>query len=213
MTNLLPLIGSAMPAVSVALFSWALPQYPPLIAAWLLDAQGMESAAQPSMPYLTRLYEVRYTLTASFFVLALCLAFLDPLWASASLRIRPMLMAIGFTAAGCLHWLAMAPLSGLGHFFPLLGAVAGTGLLTLALTQAAAYLADSREPLLSAPAQWLASSRTGGSCWAPPWLFTPCCYGLSFTKPSGSPPFTSGSWCCPSPCGPYSECGETYRPS
>ena len=162
MTNIPPLIGSVMPAASASLVVWALLQFSPLITAPLLDGNATATAGQSVLFYFAGLYEVRYTLTAFFFVLVLCIALPEPLWDPARVRVRPMLVAIGFTAAGCLLWLSMAPLSGLGHIFPLLGAIVGSGLLTLALTQVAAYLSDSPEPLLSAPAQWMASSRPRG---------------------------------------------------
>ncbi len=162
LTNIPPLIGSAMPAVSASLIIWALLQFSPLITAPLLDGSATASAGESALLYFAGLNEVRHTMTAFVFVLVLCLALPEPLWAPASLRVRPMLVALGFTAAGCLLWLSMAPLSGLGHVFPLVGTVIGLGLLTLALSQASAYLVDSREPLFSAPARWLTSSRSRG---------------------------------------------------
>ncbi len=162
LTNIPPLVGSAMPAVSASLIIWALLQSSPLITAPLLDGSVTAPAGESALLYFAGLNEVRHTMTAFVFVLVLCLALPEPLWAPASLRVRPMLVAVGLTAAGCLLWLSMAPLSGLGHIFPLVGTVVGLGLLTLALSQASAYLVDSREPLLSAPARWLTISRPRG---------------------------------------------------
>ena len=162
MTNIPPLIGSVMPAVSVSLVMWALLKFSPLITAPLLDGSATASLGESALSYFAGLYEVRYTLTAFIFILVVCLALPDPLWTPARVRVRPMLVAVGFTAASCLLWLSLAPLSELGHIFPLIGAVIGSGLLTLALTQAAAYLYDSTEPMLSGPARWLASSRSRG---------------------------------------------------
>ena len=161
-TNVPPLVGALMPALSAALLLWALLQFSPLISAPLLDNRATEKLGESVLPYFSGLFEVRYTLTAFFFAVVLSLFLPAPLWSPARLRIRPLLTATGFAAAACLLWLSMAPLSGLGHIFPLVGAVAGVGLLTLALTQAAAYLSDFPEPMLSNTGRWLADSRPRG---------------------------------------------------
>ena len=161
-TNIPPLVGALMPALSTALVVWALLQFSPLISAPLLDNNATESLGETSLPYFATLFDVRLTLSAFAFVLALSLFLPDPLWSPARLRIRPLLTATGFTASACLLWLSLAPLSGQGHFFPLIGAVAGAGLLTLALTQAAAYLTDLPDPLVANTGRWLAESRSRG---------------------------------------------------
>lgn len=161
-TNIPPLVGALMPAVSTALVVWALLQFSPLISAPLLDNNATESLGETSLPYFATLFDVRLTLSAFAFVLVLSLLLPNPLWSPAKLRIRPLLTATGFTASACLLWLSVAPLSGQGHFFPLIGAVAGAGLLTLALTQAAAYLTDFSDPLIANTGRWLAESRPRG---------------------------------------------------
>ena len=161
-TNIPPLIGALMPALSSALVVWALLQFSPLISAPLLDNNATESLSETSLPYFATLFDARLTLSAFAFFLALSLFLPDPLWSPARLRVRPLLTATGFTASACLLWLSLAPLSGQGHFFPLIGAVAGAGLLTLALTQAAVYLADVSDPLIANTGRWLAESRSRG---------------------------------------------------
>ena len=161
-TNIPPLVGALMPALTTALLVWALLQFSPLISAPLLDNSVTESVGESSLPYFATLLDVKVTLSAFAFVLVLSLFLPDPLWSPARLRIRPLLTATGFTAAACLLWLSMAPLSGLGHVFLLIGAVAGAGLLSLALTQAAAYLTDFPDPVLTNTGRWLAESRPRG---------------------------------------------------
>ena len=161
-TNIPPLVGAFMPALSTALVVWALLQFSPLISAPLLDNNATENLGEISLPYFATLFDARLTLSAFAFVLLLSLFLPDPLWTPARLRIRPLLTATGFTASACLLWLSLAPLSGQGHFFPLIGAVAGAGLLTLALTQAAAYLTDFSDPVIANTGRWLAESRSRG---------------------------------------------------
>ena len=161
-TNIPPLVGALMPAVCTALVVWALLQFSPLISAPLLDNDATEGLGKTSLPYFATLFDVRLTLSAFAFVLTLSLLLPDPLWSPARLRIRPLLAATGFMASACLLWLSLAPLSEQGHFFPFLGAVAGAGLLTLALTQAAAYLTDLSDPLIANTGRWLAESRPRG---------------------------------------------------
>ena len=162
LTNIPPLIGASMPAISVSLVVWALLQSSPLISAPLLDNSATSSAGTTSLPYFAGLFEVRYALTAFVFVVVFTWSLPDSLWTPAGLRVRPIVAAVGFTAAGCLLWLAMAPLSGVGHVFPLSGAIVGAGLLTLGLSQLAGYYVDSPEPLYSGPAQWFTSSKVRG---------------------------------------------------
>ena len=161
-TNIPPLVGSVMPALSTALVVWALLQFSPLISAPLLDNNATKSLGESSLPYFATLFDARLTLSAFAFVLVLSLFLPDPLWTPARLRIRPLLTATGFTTSACLLWLSLAPLSEQGHFFPLVGSVAGAGLVTLALTQAAAYLTDLPDPMIANTGRWLAESRSRG---------------------------------------------------
>ena len=162
LTNIPPLIGALMPAISASLVVWALLQSLPLISAPLLDNSGTSGFGETSLPYFAGLFEVRFALIAFVFLTLVTWALPDPLWTPAQLRVRPLLAALGFTAAGCFLWLAMAPLSGVGHVFPLLGAIVGAGLLTMGLAQMAGYYVDSPEPLYSEPARWFTSSKVRG---------------------------------------------------
>ena len=162
LTNIPPLIGALMPAISASLVVWALTQSFPLISAPLLDSSGTAGFGERSLPYFAGLFEVRFALTSFVFLTVFTWALPDPLWTPATLQVRPLVAALGFTAAGCFLWLAMAPLSGVGHVFPLLGAIIGAGLLTLGLSQLAAYYVNSPEPLYSGPARWFTSSKVRG---------------------------------------------------
>ncbi len=162
MINVPPLIGCLMPAITASLLVWSLLQSFPLISASLLDNGLTASFGKASLSYFAGLFEVRYALTSFVFVVVLSMFLPDPLWTPARLRVRPMVTAVGFIASACLLWLSVAPLSSLGHVFPLMGAIIGAGLLTLGLSQLTAYLADSREPLFSGPSRWLTSAKARG---------------------------------------------------
>ena len=162
LTNIPPLIGALMPAIIASLVVWALTQSFPLISAPLLDGSGTAGFGEKSLPYFAGLFDVRFALTAFVFLTVFTWALPDPLWTPATLQVRPLVAALGFTAAGCSLWLAMAPLSGVGHVFPLLGAIIGAGLLTLGLFQLAAYYVNSPEPLYSGTARWFTSSKVRG---------------------------------------------------
>lgn len=162
LTNIPPLIGAFMPALSASLVAWAFLQSLPLISAPLMDFDTTEAFGKNSLPYFAGLFDARHALTAFAFSAVLFLALPDPLWTPARLRVRPMLAAVGFVATGCLGWLSLAPLSGAGHVFPLTGAIIGTGFITLGLCQLAGYLDGHSDPLYSDSARWLTNSKTRG---------------------------------------------------
>ena len=162
LTNIPPLVGAFMPALSVSLVAWAVLQSLPLISAPLMDFERTEAFGHNSLPYFAGLFDARIALTGFVFAAMLFFSLPDPLWTPARLRVRPMLAAIGFSASGCLLWLSLAPLSGAGHAFTLLGAIGGAGFITLGLCQLTAYLDGSRDPLISGAASWLTSSKARG---------------------------------------------------
>ena len=141
---------------------WAGLNYLPVISALLLDHRLTHELGQDYMPLLGSLFDVRYTAAGCCFALALTAGLPDPPWTLGRWHVRPLLAATGFAASGCLAWMTGAGLSSLGHAYPLTGAIAGIGLITLALAQLAGYAIASPNPVLADAARWLSESRLRG---------------------------------------------------
>ena len=158
LNNALPLASALAAAGVTALVVWEVLGALPSITAPLLDSRVTSEFGEMYFPVLAHLFEARTMLTAFVFALVLTLGLPNPLWSPARWRLRPMLACLGFAAAGCLGWIASVQLSGLGHGYTLVGAIVGIGLLTLGLSQLAAYLIDFEDTAVSGPAGWLRKS-------------------------------------------------------
>ena len=158
LNNALPLLSALVAAGVTAMVVWEILGALPSITAPLLDNRATSEFGDVYFPILANLYETRTMLTAFVFAFVLTLGLPNPLWAPARWRLRPMLACAGFAAAGCLGWIASVQLSGLGHGYTLVGAIVGTGLLVLGLSQLAAYLIDFEDPAVSGTAGWLRNS-------------------------------------------------------
>ena len=158
-TNIPPLVSAFVRALGLSLVAWAVLDSLPLLSAPLLDRAATASLGENTLPYFAELFGVRFMLPGFLFVSILILSFPDPLWSPSRWRARPLVMAAGLAASGCLIWISGATLSQLGHGFPLVGAVAGVGLLSLALSELAAYGVDYYNPVVAGPARWMQGSR------------------------------------------------------
>ena len=158
LNNALPLVSALVAAGVSALVVGEVLGALPSITAPLLDSRVTSEFGDVYFPVLANLYEARTMLTAFIFALVLTLSLPNPLWSPARWRLRPMLACLGFAAAGCLGWIASVQLSGLGHGYTLVGAIMGTGLLALGLSQLAAYLMDFEDTAVSGAAGWLRNS-------------------------------------------------------
>ena len=162
MTNIPPLAESLARSASLSVVVWAGLDSLPLVSGPLLDHSRTLNFGEKSLPYFANIYEARGILTAFFFVTTLTLSLPDPLWSPARWQVRPLLAAVGFTASGCLLWVAGAHLSVVGHVFLLAAAVGGAGLLSLGLSQLAAYWTDSTDSLVAGVSRWFLSSKLRG---------------------------------------------------
>ena len=161
-TNVLPLTGSLAAAVVPALVAWAGLNYLPDAGAVLLDHRLTHSLGKAAMPYLGGFYDARYVAAGACFALRLTAGLPNPLWTPAQIHLRPMIISAGAWASGCLAWMAGTGLAYLGHAFPLFGATVGLGLLSVALTQLAAYATSSPDSVVSDTAGWLSRSKARG---------------------------------------------------
>ena len=160
--NALPLAGLLAGAASLAMAVWVGLNYLPVISALPLDYRLTHEFGRDSMPHFGSLFDVRYAASGASFALVLTVGLPDPLWTPARWHVRPLLAAAGFAASGCLAWITGAGLSSLGHGYPLAGAIAGIGLVALALAQLAGYAVASADPVLADAARWLSGSRLRG---------------------------------------------------
>ena len=158
-TNIPPLVSAFVRALGISLVAWAVMDSLPLLSAPLLDRAATASLGESTLPYFAELFEVRFIFSGFLFVAILILSLPDPLWSPSRWHARPLVMAVGLAASGCLIWISGATLSQLGHGFPLAGTVAGVGLLSLALSELAAYGVDSNNPVLAGAARGMQGSR------------------------------------------------------
>ena len=158
-TNIPPLVSALVRALGISLVAWAVLDSLPLLSAPLLDRATTASLGETALPYFAELFEVRFVFPGFLFVAILILSLPNPLWSPSRWHARPLVMATGLAASGCLIWITGAMLSQLGHGFPLAGAVAGVGLLSLGLSELAAYGVDSNSPVLAGASRWMRISR------------------------------------------------------
>ena len=158
-TNALPLAGCLAAAAAPALVTWAGLNFLPAVGAILLDHRLSHGIGQAAMPYFGGLYDVRYMAAGLCSALWLTAGLPNPLWSPAGIHLRPTIVAAGFWSSGCLAWIAGTSLASLGHAFPLLGAIMGLGLLSVALAQLAAYADSSSDSVVADTAGWLSRSK------------------------------------------------------
>ncbi len=158
-TNALPLAGSLAGAAAPALVAWAGLNFLPAVGAILLDHRLSHDIGQAAMPFFGGFYDVRYMAAGLCSALWLTAGLPNPLWSPAQLHLRPTIVAAGSWASGCLAWVAGTSLAPLGHAFPLLGAIMGLGLFSVALAQLAAYAASSSDSVVADTAGWLSRSK------------------------------------------------------
>ena len=174
LVNILPLVVSFAVAVSISLVVWAVMGALPSIIALILDNDWTTRFGETFLPVFASLFEARVVLTGFTFTFAFTVGLPNPLWSPARWRVRPALTCVGFSAAGCLSWIAGVETSELGHAYTLAGATVGMGLVALGLSQLAAYVVDSSGSALSGAAGWLR-----GSSQRPFWIgATIACYAM-----------------------------------
>ena len=157
--NIPPLVSAFVRALGISLVAWAVMGWLPLLSAPLLDRAATAALGETTLPYFAEFFEVRFAFSGFLFVAVLILSLPNPLWSTSRRHTRPLVMAAGLAASGCLIWISGAMLSQLGHGFPLAGAVVGVGLLSLGLSELAAYGVDSNNPAIAGAARSMQGAR------------------------------------------------------
>ena len=155
----LRLASAGTTALAAGLAVWVFLNHIPVINAALLDHESTRDVGRTAAAYLSVLFDARSTLAA--LGIALTFAWSLP-WArndGTFFRMRPMLNAVSYGAAGFLAWVAGATLSSMGHGFLLAGAALASGMLSLALIQVLEYAPNSQNAVLGPIPRWLTASR------------------------------------------------------
>ena len=150
-------ITSIVPAIVV----WVTLNNLPGVGQWLLDYSPSPNVSGAYLPFINGLFGVRYAVAALCLAIGIALTLPDALRTS-SFRYQFLLAAIGYSVAACLAWLAGSGLSTLGHGYPLAGAIAASGLFTLALAQLARYCVTASNYVLAETCRWVSESKIRG---------------------------------------------------
>ena len=151
------IIASVVPAIVV----WVTLNNLPVVGQWLLDYSPSPNVSGTYLPFIDGLFDVRNAVTGLCLAIGLALTLADTLRMS-SFRYQPLLAATGYSVAACLAWLAGSGLSTLGHGYLLAGAIAASGLFSLALAQLAPYGATSSNYTLAETCRWISESKIRG---------------------------------------------------
>ncbi len=106
LVNILPLVVSFAVAVSISLVAWAVMGALPSIIALILDNDWTTRFGEAFLPVFASLFEARVVFTGFTFAFAFTVGLPNPLWSPARWHVRPALACLGFSAAGCLSWMA-----------------------------------------------------------------------------------------------------------
>ena len=149
--------ASAIPAVLL----WVTLDNLPEIGDLLWYRAFSRELTETFSPLYSGLFEARNS--AALLVLVTGLAVALPRELGSTLeRYQAMLSAALFSAGAYIAWDIGTSLSHLHHFYTLGGAIAASGLLSLALAQLAGYATTSSSPTLAALGRWLSESRVRG---------------------------------------------------
>ena len=134
----------------------------PVANAVLLDRPGTRELGEALLPFLGGFHEARNSIAWLSFTATAMLLLPRVLGGHTFLRYQPMLSAVSYFALGCLTWLTASGLSTFGHGFTFGGAIAATGMFSLALTRLARYATDSSNLAVADIAGWLSASQVRG---------------------------------------------------
>ena len=154
-------VAAVVKPVVTAMVLWLFLNHFPVANARLLDYESTRNFGQTYLPYFANLFDGRFAIAG--LVLAAGMAITLPrVMQVYGVRYRPWLSAIGYGAVGCLGWITGSSLSTLGHGYPLVGAIAGAGLFSLAVVQLAAYFTNASNPVVADVSKWLYESKGRG---------------------------------------------------
>ena len=131
----LPVAATAIASVVPAMIVWATFAHLPMIGTRLLEYSLTRDFAETNLPYFANLFDLRYLAAGLSLAIGTALT-LPQAMGIPFLRYQPLLGAIGHSVAACLAWIVGSNLSGLGHGYALVGAIAAAGLFSLALDPA-----------------------------------------------------------------------------
>ena len=151
------IIASVVPAIVV----WVTLNNLPGVGQWLLDYSPSPNVSGTYLPFINGLFGVRDAVTGLCLAIGLALTLPDAFRMS-SFRYQPLLAATGYSVAAYLAWLAGSGLSTLGHGYPLVGAIAASGLFSLALAQLARYGVTAPNYVLAETCRWIWDSKIRG---------------------------------------------------
>lgn len=149
-------------AVIPSMVIWVGLNHLPLINALLIDHSGTRDFGETHLPHFAAVYDLRYPVAALLFAIGLSLTLPNVLKASEGISHKPMTAALGYSVVACLVWICGSSLSILGHGFALFGAIAASGIFTLALSELARYAVSSPSAALGDVGAWLSQSKVRG---------------------------------------------------
>ena len=152
-------LGALAAAAAVALVAGAALVHLPAASVVLLERPQTRDLWEGLLPLVAGLYEARYPIAWLSFGVAATFFLARGMGGPIATRYRALLSAVSHAVVGCLVWLIASDLSGFGHGFPLVGAIAAAGMYSLALGRLASYAAPSPNPTVADIAGWLAASR------------------------------------------------------
>jgi hypothetical protein len=152
-------LGALAAAAAVALVAGAALVHLPAASVVFLERPQTRDLWEGLLPLVAGLYEARYPIAWLSFGVAAMFFLGRGMGGPIATRYRALLSAVSYAVAGCLVWLIASDLSGFGHGFPLVGAIAAAGMCSLALGRLASYAAPSPNPTVADMAGWLMASR------------------------------------------------------
>ena len=156
-------VGSSVATAAVpSMVMWVVLNHFPPINALLIDHSLTRDFGETHLPHFGAVYDLRYAVAVLFFATGLSLTLPNVLKTADGVSHRPLTAALGYSVVACLAWLCGSSLSPLGHGYALFGAVAASGIFTLALCELARYALDSPNYALAYMGDWLSRSKVRG---------------------------------------------------
>ena len=156
-----PVVDAAVVSVVPAMAVWVTLSNLPAGGARLLDYSLTEEFGATYLAHFSNLFDVRYAAAGLCLTIGLALALPNAMGTLVD-RYQPLMAAIGYSVAGCLAWIVGASLSQSSPWYTLSGAIAASGMFSLAVTQLAGYMTRSSNLILAESGRWLSESRVRG---------------------------------------------------
>ena len=158
MEPMMAVVIAAVPSMVI----WVALNHLPLANALLIDHSLTRDFGETHLPHFGAVYDLRYPVAALVFAIGLSLTLPNVLKASEGISHKPMTAALGYSVVACMVWICGSSLSILGHGFALFGAIAASGIFTLALCELARYTVSSPYPTLGDLGLWISQSKVRG---------------------------------------------------